>query len=194
MYYTRLQILGLFLLIVLLAASCASKDPLSSPPPAGGTPPTGGTPPNDTIWLSSDTVAAGDTAEIILYLTNPDSSIASLNIWLRPSSTGILYDTLSLTIPRFPVTGMEWITGRTDSVNIVSILAFDFQGHVTIPAGSGPLMKIRFAVDIFQPPGSYTLDTSSVLLSPGVSPLLISYASGTSSPAVAYVPGVIVVQ
>lgn len=185
---SRLQLLGLVLLIVLLAASCSSRDPLSSPPQAGGTPP------SDTIWLSSDTVSAGDTAEIVMSLTNPDSSIASLNIWLRPSSTGILYDTLSLSIPRFPVTGMEWITGRTDSVNVVSILAVDFQGHVTIPVGSGPLMRIRFAVDISQPPGSYTLDTSSVLLYPGVSPLLISYASGTSSPDVAYVPGIIVVQ
>lgn len=151
-------------------------------------------PPRDTIWLSADTVAAGDTAEIVISLTNPDSSVASLNIWLQPSSTGILYDTLSTISPRFPAANMEWLTGRTDSVNIVSVLAVDFGGAVTIPPGSGPLMRIRYAVDAALPPGTYTIDTSSVLLFPGVSPLLISYTSGLSSPAVGYVAGVIVVQ
>lgn len=187
MNYLRAIIAGLALTSLLAAASCTTKDPLSPPG-------TGGTAPRDTVWLTTDTVSAGDTAIVLLSLTNLDSSIASLNIWLRSSSPGVTFDTMNVTSPRFPVTGMEWIAGRADSVNIVSILAVDFQGTAVIPPGSGSIMSIRYAVDPGQLPGTYTIDTSSIILLSSTDPLDIAYPSGTTSPVAAFVRGAIVVQ
>lgn len=149
--------------------------------------------PRDTVSLSTDTVFAGGIAEILISLTNPDSSIASLNLRLRPASTGILYDTVSTT-GRFPASGMQLKAQRTDSVNVVGIVLVDFTNTAPIPTGSGPIMRVRYAVDGAQPPGTYTIDTSSVGLILGGVPLGIAYPAGSSSPKVGFVPGTIVVR
>jgi hypothetical protein len=151
-------------------------------------------PPRDTMGLSTDTVTAGDTAIVTLSLTNPDSTVASFNLWLQSGGAGIVYDTVVLVPPRFPATGMEWTVQRHDSLNLVSITVVDYQGVVDIPPGSGPLMHIRYAVDGSQAPGSYSLDTSGVLLFPGTPPLQIGYPSGSGLPDVAFLRGTFVVQ
>jgi hypothetical protein len=151
-------------------------------------------PPRDTMWLSADTVLPGETASVTLSLSNPDSTVASFNLWLQSTGSGIVYDTVELVTPRFPPTGMEWTVQRNDALNLVSITVVDYQGVVDIPPGSGPLMRIRYAVDASQAPGSYSLDTSSVLLFPGTPPLQIGYASGSGLPRVAFVRGTVVVE
>jgi hypothetical protein len=151
-------------------------------------------PPRDTLWLSADTVLPGETASVTLSLTNPDSTVASLSLWIRSAASGIVYDTVELVTPRFPPTGMEWTVQRNDPLNLISITIVDFQNVANFPPGSGPLMRIRYAVDGSQAPGSYGLDTSSVLLFPGTLPVQISYASGDSLPHVAFVAGAVVVE
>jgi hypothetical protein len=151
-------------------------------------------PPRDTMWISTDTVLPGETAVVDLSLSNPDSTVASFNLWLRSAGSGIVYDTVELVTPRFPPTGMEWTVQRHDSLNLISITVVDYQGVVNFPPGGGPLMRIRYAVDGSQAPGRYDLDTSTVLLFPGTPPLQIGYASGSSLPKVAFVRGAVVVE
>jgi hypothetical protein len=163
--------------------ACSSKSADPTPPPLTG--------PIDSIFITSDTVFAGDTAEVMMVLSNPDSAVAGLNIWLE-SVPGILYDTTEALLPRFPTTGMTWSTQRHDSIAVMALLMVDF----TIPLdyvapGNGPLFKIRFAVSPTQAPGTYAIDTTSVFLPRGVD---ISYRSGQAVPTVGFVPGQIVVQ
>ena len=154
---------------------------LSQPPP----------PPRDSVFITSDTVFAGDTAVLELILSNPDSAVAGLNIWLR-SSPDILYDTAEAVSPRFPVTSMTWSSQRHDSVHVLSILMVDFTVPLDyVPPGSGPLFRLRFVVPSTQTPGIYTVDTTSYFVPRGLD---ISYRSGVSVPAVGFVPGQIVVQ
>jgi len=151
----------------------------------------GGPPPRDTVWISSDTVSAGDTALVQLHLTNPDSAVASLNIWLRSSSSDVRYDTTASLPPRFPV-GMTWSSQRQDSIDAMSVILVDFNAPISVIApGSGPLMEIRYVVSPTAAPGTYTLDTTSLVLP---KPVDISYPSGLSVPEVGFVPGEIVVQ
>jgi hypothetical protein len=145
----------------------------------------------DTVWLSADTALAGDTAEVTLYLSNPDSAVAGLNHWIRSASPQITFDTVFLTSPRFPVSGMEWAVARHDSINAIAILIVDFQGSVFIPPGRGPLMRLRYTVAPGQGPGSFTLDTTSAVVA---RPIDISYRSGRSAPDVVFLPGRVVVQ
>jgi len=148
-------------------------------------------PPKDSVWITSDTVFAGDTAEVLLMLINPDSAVAGLNVWLE-SPAGILYDTTTPVTPRFPVTGMTWSTQRHDSIQTLALLMVDFTPPLDfVPPGSGPLFALRFAVSPSQPPGVYAIDTTAVVLPRGVD---ISYRSGQSIPGVTFIPGQIVVQ
>jgi hypothetical protein len=148
-------------------------------------------PPVDTVFVTSDTVKAGDTAEVDLVLTNPDSAVASLYIWLR-SAPGILYDTATALLPRFPVTSMSWVEGRHDSIQVVSLLIVDFTPPLDyIAPGTGPIMKLRFAVSPTQAAGVYPIDTTNVILPRALD---ISYRSGLSVPEVGFVAGQIVVQ
>jgi len=149
-------------------------------------------PPKDSIWVGADTVLAGDTAEVLLYLGNPDSAVASVNVWLKPEVTSIHYDTAESVTPRFPLTGMTWNTGRHDAENIVSVLIVDFTGSTVIPPGSGPLMRFRFAVDPGTPPGAYAINAEATAGVPYA--VAISYPSGLSVPPVLFIPGTIVVQ
>jgi hypothetical protein len=149
-------------------------------------------PPKDTIWLSVDTVAAGDTAEVILYLSNPDSAIAGMNVWLEWPSSDIRYDTVQLSASRIPP-GMDWSTGRHDSISNVAILAFDIDGVATISPGRGPLMTIRFAVEPVQPAGFVPIDTST-RISPFIQRVSLSYPSGGKAIIPAFLPGGIEVQ
>ena len=147
--------------------------------------------PRDTVWVTADTVTAGETAELILGLSNPDSALAGLNLWLRSASPDIVFDTVFLESPRFPVSGMEWNVVRHDSINTIAILLIDFQGVVQIPPGSGPLMRLRYQVGPAQAPGSVTLDTTSAVV---VRPIDIAYPSGLSAPGVVFRSGLIVVR
>jgi len=148
-------------------------------------------PPVDTVYITSDTVFAGDTAEVELVLVNPDSGVAGLNIWLK-TSPEILFDTMAKISPRFPIGGMDIISSRFDSINVVSLLMFDLSDPLDYVApGSGPLIKLRFAVPVGQPPGVYAVDTTSQIVP---NALGISYRSGLSAPRVGFVPGQIVVQ
>jgi hypothetical protein len=151
----------------------------------------GGPAPRDTVWISTDTVSAGDTAVVQLNLSNPDTAVASLNIWLKSSSSDVRYDTTAPLLPRFP-TGMTWSSQRQDSINAMSVLMVDFTIPIAVIApGSGPLMEIRFVVSPTATPGTYTVDTTSLVLPKAVD---ISYPSGLSVPDVGFVPGQIVVQ
>lgn len=148
-------------------------------------------PPKDSVWITSDTVFAGDTAEVLLVLVNPDSSVAALNIWLN-SPAGILYDTTTPVTPRFPVTGMTWSTQRHDSIQTMALLMVDYNDPLDfVPPGAGPLFALRFVVSPSQSPGVYAIDTTGVVLPRGVD---ISYRSGQSIPGVTFVPGQVVVQ
>jgi hypothetical protein len=148
-------------------------------------------PPVDTVYLTSDTVSAGDTAVIDLILSNPDSAVAGLNIWLE-ASAGLRYDTAEALLPRFPVTGMSWSSQRHDSINVMSLLMVDFNLPLDfVSPGSGPLFRLRFSVSPTQPPGTYLVDTTGIVLPRGVD---IAYRSGLSVPRVGFVPGQIVVQ
>jgi hypothetical protein len=147
--------------------------------------------PHDTVWLTADTVLPGDTAEVVLNLSNPDSAVAGLNVWIRSPRSGITFDTVFLTSPRFPVSGMEWSVARHDSINTIAILMVDFQGVVSIPPGRGPLMRLRYTVAGTQAPGSFALDTTSAVVA---RPIDISYTSGLSAPGAVFVPGRVVVQ
>jgi hypothetical protein len=151
-------------------------------------------PPRDTVWLSADTVLPGETAVVTLSMSNPDSTVASFNLWIQSAGSGIVYDTVELVTPRFPPAGMEWVVHHDDTLNLISITLVDYQGVVNFPPGTGPLMRIRYSVDGAQAPGSYGLDTSAALLFPGSPPLQIGYASGVSSPNVAFVRGTVVVE
>lgn len=149
-------------------------------------------PPKDTIWLSVDTVAAGDTAEVILYLSNPDSGIAGLSLWLEWPGTEVNYDTVQVIPPRIPI-GMEWQTARHDSINTMSILMADYVPPLTsISPGRGPLLTIRFAVDLSHSPGFVSIDTATTSIA--YRHIDISYPSGVGSPPVLFLPGGIEVQ
>ena len=147
--------------------------------------------PIDTVWLTADTVSAGDTAEIVLMLSNPDSAIASLKLHLASASPNIVFDTVLLVSPRFPVSGMTWAVARHDSINTIAILLVDYSGKVSIPPGRGPLMRLRYRVLPAQPPGSFAIDTTSAI---NTRPVDISYVSGLGVPGVVFLPGRIVVQ
>ena len=179
---------------LLASASGCNSDKPTEPDPA----PLG---PADTIVVGSDTVSAGDTAVIVLNLTNTDSAVASFNLHLQPAASGIVYDTASVMSPRFPSVGMVWATARHDSLDLMTVVAFlPFQGiQVPIAPGGGPILSIRYAVDSSVSPGVYLIDTSSallLLLPPGTtaSPLGIAYEEGLLVPPVHFVPGQIVVQ
>ena len=174
-------------------ASGCSTDQTTSP--GNGNPPTDTTGAKDTIALTQDTVAAGDTAEVLLLLSNPDSAIAALNVWVQSSSSGVVFDTAEVLSPRFPASGMEWQTVRHDSVNLVSILLFpDIPTSQPITAGNGPIMRLRYIVDPGQVAGTITLDTSSVLLGSKFQPVGISYPSGTAVPSLVFEAGRISVE
>lgn len=148
-------------------------------------------PPKDTVFITSDTVLAGEIAEVELVLSNPDSAVAGLNIWLE-STGGILYDTAEALLPRFPVTGMSWISNRYDSISVMSLLMVDFNPPLDyVSPGSGPLFRLHFTVPLSTPPGVYLLDTTSQVVPNGLD---MSYRSGLSVPRVGFVPGQIVVQ
>lgn len=166
---------------LLWAAGCSDANPVNDPQ-LSGLP--------DTLWLTADTVAAGDTAELVLNLANPDSAVAGLNISLRSESPDIVFDTVLLVSPRFPVAGMEWSLARHDSINTIAILVVDFQGQVQIPPGRGPLMRLRYLVGPGQAPGSIAVDTTSAIVT---RPVDISYGSGLSAPGVVFQPGRVVV-
>ncbi len=153
-------------------------------------------PVNDTVTITSDTVSAGDTAEVLINLINPDSAVASFTIFLRSADPGIVYDTASVLTPRFPSVGMIWQTARHDTLDLMSVIAFiTLTGtQVPIAPGSGPIMSIRYAVDASVAPGVYAIDTSSILLLPNTDPVQISYESGLFLPRLHFVPGQIVVQ
>jgi len=150
-----------------------------------------GSPPKDTVWLPEDMVFAGDTAEIVLGLSNPDSAIAGMNLWLKSEDPGIVFDTVTLVSPRFPVAGMSWQVFRHDSINTIAILFVDYLGKVVIPPGRGPIMRLRYVVDSGHAPGSFGVDTTSAIVS---RPVDISFESGLSIPSVVFVPGRVVVQ
>jgi len=148
-------------------------------------------PPKDSIFITSDTVFAGDTAEVMLVLSNPDSAVAGLNIWLE-SVPGILFDTAQALWPRFANATMLSTTQRHDSVAVMALLMVDFTLPLDYVApGTGPLFKLRFAVSPSQAPGTYLIDTTSMFMPRGVD---ISYRSGQGVPTVGFVPGQIVVQ
>lgn len=160
-------------------AGCSQENPVSVDVDQG-----------DAVWLTDDTVSAGDSAELILGVSNPDSALAGMNLWLRSAAPGIVFDTVFLE-SRFPVSGMEWNVVRHDSINTIAILLIDFQGKVKIPPGSGPLMRLRYRVEPAQTPGSFALDTTSAVVP---RPIDISYASGLSAPGVNFSAGRIVVE
>lgn len=148
-------------------------------------------PPKDSVILTVDTVLAGDTAVLQLILINPDSAVAGLNVWLEMGGQ-ILYDTAQPLLPRFPVSGMSWITQRHDSVSVMSLLMLDFNPPLDFVApGSGPLFDLRFAVPSTTAPGVYSVDTTGMFVPRGLD---LSYRSGLSVPGVGFVPGQIVVQ
>jgi hypothetical protein len=149
-------------------------------------------PPKDTVWLSVDTVTAGDTAEVTLYLSNPDSAIAGLSLWLAWPGNDVHYDTVTLIPPRIPA-GMDWQTARHDSINTMAILIADFLPPlVAISPGRGALMSIRFAVDLSHSPGFVAIDTSTTSIA--IRHIDISYPSGVGIPPVQFIPGGIEVQ
>jgi hypothetical protein len=145
------------LILLVLCAGCSSKSTEPEAPPNPSTI-------RDTVWISSDTVSAGDTAVVHLNLTNPDSAVASLNIWLQSSSSAVLFDTTASVAPRFPA-GMTWTSQRQDTINAMSVIIVDFNAPLAVIApGSGPLMEIRYVVSPAAVPGTYTLDTTSLVL------------------------------
>lgn len=169
-------------LLCLLACSSKPADPVEPPPP---------TAPVDSVLITADTVQAGDTAELQLILVNPDSAVAGLNIWLEAGGA-ILYDTAEALLPRFPVSGMSWISQRHDSVSTMSLLMLDFNPPLDfVAAGSGPLFKLRFKVPLSTAPGVYNVDTTGRFIPRGLD---LSYRSGLAVPRVGFVPGQIVVQ
>lgn len=174
---------GLLLLTALLVASGCQSDKSLSPSPSPAT---------DTIWLSSDTVSPGDTAEILVNIGNPDSVVAGMNLWLKPEVTSITYDTIAPVSPRFPASGMEWGVFDHTAENIVAILFVDYEFKVFLPPGSGPVMKIRYAVDSTTPAGTYAINSEALAGVPRSYDL--SYQSGTTLPDVLFLPGTIVVQ
>jgi hypothetical protein len=170
--------------ICLLVTACTSKPSDPNPPP----PPTE---PTDSVFITADTVAAGDTAVVQLVLVNPDSAVAALNIWLR-TVPGILYDTGAPLLPRFPATGLDWSTARHDSIQAMSLLIVDFTPPLDyIASGSGPVFQLRFRVSPSQAPGTYSIDTTNAVVPRGLD---MSYRSGASVPSVGFVAGKIVVQ
>jgi hypothetical protein len=172
-----------------LVWACLCIAGCSSNPSDPGTPPAPS--PKDSIFVTSDTVSAGDTAVVQVVLSNPDSAVAGLNIWLR-AVPGIVYDTAAPLLPRFPVTGMSWSTSRRDSIQVMSFLMVDFSLPLDfVSPGSGPLFEVRFVVSPSQAPGAYLIDTTNVIVPRGLD---IAYRSGASVPAVGFVPGQIVVQ
>jgi hypothetical protein len=171
-------------LLLLLSAGCSSKS--TEPPPIGG-----GPAPRDTVWISSDTVSAGDTAVVQLNLITPDSAVASLNIWLQSPSDDVRYDTAAPLLPAFPVS-MTWSSQRVDSIRAMSVLMVDFTVPIAVIApGRSALMELRYVVSPTAAPGTYSLDTTSLILP---NPVDISYPSGLTVPEVGFVPGTIVVQ
>lgn len=175
---------GVLYACLAVVGGCSSKstDPVPTPNPVA---------PRDSVIITGDTVSAGDTAEVEFVLSNPDSAVAGINIWLE-SAPGILYDTAEALWPRFPVGGMTWTSQRHDSIQAVSLLMVDFIRPLDyVSPGRGPLFKVRFVVSATQAPGTYALDTTKVILPRGVD---ISYRSGTLVPAVGFLAGQIVVQ
>jgi hypothetical protein len=87
---------------------------------------------------------------------------------------------------------MTWTSQRQDTINAMSVIIVDFNAPLAVIApGSGPLMEIRYVVSPAAVPGTYTLDTTSLVLP---KPVDIAYPSGLSVPEVGFVPGQIVVQ
>jgi len=147
---------------------------------------------SDSIFLSTDTVSPGDTAEIIVNIGNPDSAVAAMTLWLKPETTLITFDTVAPVSPRFPVSGMDWKSVDHAAENIVSLLFVDFQSQEYIPPGSGPVLKYFFAVDPSTPPGTYAINSEAIA---GIlRSYELSYRSGLGMPEVLFIPGAIVVQ